>query len=599
MDRSLEAMPDQHPRTRYRWIGVAFLLSIVAIWAFTRASIDPARSDREFDGGSRVERVELSELQTGNVVLLGKVWGFAKYHHPGVTGGRLHWDYELFRILPRVIAASSRENATRQITEWLRSLGDLTPCPDCARFSEDLHLEPDADWIRDEERLGAPLSELLVLIHENRPVGRRQHYISHTRFIGNPTFRREEPYAGMDSPDPGFRLLALFRMWNIVEYWFPYRYMIGEPWDVVLDEFVPRLMAAEGAEEYRLEMMALVARINDSHANLWSEESLRPPAGPGLIPVRLAFVDDEPVVVRLAHPTRFPDTGLRRGDALMKIDGMPVDSLARTWMPYYGASNDGALWRDIASNLTRGPLGRVTVTVRRGEDTVPLTTERFPSSQVRFGERRIPRRDAEALTVLSDGVAYMNLSMVRRRHVRRHIRALEGVHTLIIDTRHGLNDVLVFELGGRFVTEPTEFAGITRGAASHPGAFVWSEPELLSPRGAAFMGRLIVLVDERTQSSAEYIVMALKAAPNSVVIGQPTAGANGNVSEVPLPGGITAWMSGIGVYFPDRSPLQRVGIRPDLLVRPTIEGIRSGRDEILEAARRCAANEALGCGNVH
>jgi len=41
-----------------------------------------------------------------------------------------------------------------------------------------------------------------------------------------------------------------------VEYWFPYRYMIDEPWDAVLEEFIPRLMAAEGEVEYRLEMMA-------------------------------------------------------------------------------------------------------------------------------------------------------------------------------------------------------------------------------------------------------------------------------------------------------------------------------------------------------
>jgi hypothetical protein len=43
-------------------------------------------------------------------------------------------------------------------------------------------------------------------------------------------------------------------------------------------------------------------------------------------------------------------------------------------------------------------------------------------------------------------------------------------------------------------------------------------------------------------------------------------------------------ISGIGVFYPDRTPTQRVGIVPDVEVRPTIAGIRDLRDEVLEAA---------------
>lgn len=42
-------------------------------------------------------------------------------------------------------------------------------------------------------------------------------------------------------------------------------------------------------------------------------------------------------------------------------------------------------------------------------------------------------------------------------------------------------------------------------------------------------------------------------------------------------------ISGIGIFYPDGTPTQRVGIVPDLEVRPTIAGVRAGRDEVLEA----------------
>ena len=73
-------------------------------------------------------------------------------------------------------------------------------------------------------------------------------------------------------------------------------------------------------------------------------------------------------------------------------------------------------------------------------------------------------------------------------------------------------------------------------------------------------------------------------AAGAFVVGSTTAGADGNVSQIPLPGGMRAMITGIGVFYPDGRPTQRVGIVPDLVVHPTVEGIRAGRDEVLEAA---------------
>ena len=78
--------------------------------------------------------------------------------------------------------------------------------------------------------------------------------------------------------------------------------------------------------------------------------------------------------------------------------------------------------------------------------------------------------------------------------------------------------------------------------------------------------------------------MALRVAPKATVIGSTTAGADGNVSAILLPGNIRTMISGIGVYYPDGRETQRVGILPDIVIKPTIAGIRAGRDEVLEKA---------------
>ncbi len=96
----------------------------------------------------------------------------------------------------------------------------------------------------------------------------------------------------------------------------------------------------------------------------------------------------------------------------------------------------------------------------------------------------------------------------------------------------------------------------------------------------------MILVDETSVSQAEYTAMALRAAPGAIVVGSTTAGADGNVSAIPLPGGLNTMISGMGVFYPDHRPTQRIGIVPDVEAKPTIADIKTGRDEALEKAIR-------------
>ena len=68
------------------------------------------------------------------------------------------------------------------------------------------------------------------------------------------------------------------------------------------------------------------------------------------------------------------------------------------------------------------------------------------------------------------------------------------------------------------------------------------------------------------------------------LVGSQTAGADGNVSFITLPGSVQTYFSGLGVYFPDGTNTQRIGIVPDVEVHPTIAGVQAGVDEVLQRA---------------
>ena len=94
-----------------------------------------------------------------------------------------------------------------------------------------------------------------------------------------------------------------------------------------------------------------------------------------------------------------------------------------------------------------------------------------------------------------------------------------------------------------------------------------------------------MLVNEKSQSQAEYTAMALQTVPRSIIMGSQTAGADGNISYVSFPGGFSSPFSGIGVFYPDGTETQGIGIVPDIVIRPTQKGITEGKDEVLEKAK--------------
>jgi len=189
-----------------------------------------------------------------------------------------------------------------------------------------------------------------------------------------------------------------------------------------------------------------------------------------------------------------------------------------------------------------------------------------------------------AFRLLLQDVAYLKLSKVESAKVTQYVHAAAGTKGWVIDIRNYPAEFVVFALGRLLVAEETPFARFTRGDLTNPGAFIWTEPLILPPYEPHYPGRVRILVDEVSLSQAEYTAMALRAAPQAQVVGSTTAGADGNVSILPLPGGRSTTISGIGVFYPDKSPTQRLGIVPDVVVRPSIAGIRAGRDEVLEAA---------------
>jgi C-terminal processing protease CtpA/Prc len=108
----------------------------------------------------------------------------------------------------------------------------------------------------------------------------------------------------------------------------------------------------------------------------------------------------------------------------------------------------------------------------------------------------------------------------------------------------------------------------------------WNLPAA-SPR---IEGRVAFLTDGRAISYAESFMSFVEHYKLGEIVGEPTAGANGNVNPVTLPGGTNVSWTGMRVVKHDGSQHHTIGILPTVPCRRTIAGVAAGRDEVLERA---------------
>jgi C-terminal processing protease CtpA/Prc len=99
---------------------------------------------------------------------------------------------------------------------------------------------------------------------------------------------------------------------------------------------------------------------------------------------------------------------------------------------------------------------------------------------------------------------------------------------------------------------------------------------------------MFFLTDANTQSAPETFLALIRAFKLGTLVGRPTSGANGNTNSYPLQGGFSISYSGLYTLNADGSRHHAIGIRPDVLVIPTLESVRNEQDLPLEIALKLA-----------
>lgn len=548
----------------------------------SETKVYPSDKDKEFNQGSGINQISLNSNNTEMLKHLGLIWGFLKYHHPNIAKGNYNWDYELFRILPQLLSSKNQKETNKILTNWINDLGTFSVGKEADLTSTDIKLKPDLDWITNSG-LSAELSAALLKIKKaKRPY--QHHYIGLNIHTGYPEFKNENAYDAMRYPDAAYRLLALYRYWNIIQYYFPYKNLIEEDWKKVLEEFIPKIIESNNETEYTLSVLELIVRVHDSHAGIWKQnEALSHFFGKNLAPYELRFVENKAVIIGCKVEMPGNEHALKVGDVLTKINNRSINEIVQALLKYTPGSNYTARLRDMTYHLLATNDTVINVEFIRNEQKNSASLSAYSREELKKNYKA-PTSDT-CFKFIAPDIGYIHNGTVKSDYLYEIFKHLNNNKGLIIDCRNYPSDFVVYEMCKYLMPDSRPFVKFSTGSIETPGLFRYERTNVAGRKNLSFYdGKVVILVDERTQSSAEFHALAYRVNPNAIVIGSTTAGADGNVSEFQLPGGISTMISGIGVYYPDGRETQRIGIVPDIEVKPSLKGILKAEDEVLQKA---------------
>ncbi len=409
----------------------------------------------------------------------------------------------------------------------------------------------------------------------------------------------DQPYADSEYPPPELRLLAAFRLWAAVRYFFAYRDLMDEPWDQPPAGPLAELLQAADARQYALALAAMAARLHDTHAAVECP-ALAEYFGRAAPPIRTRVIEGLPVITQILDQEAAGSAQAAPGDVILEVDGEPAETRRARLARHLSASTPQSLDDLVMQRWLNGPAGApLELKLRDGQGAIRRV--RLPR---RLPTGKIPWRGGPVLAVLPGQVGYADLERLAPERVEEMFETFRRTRAIIFDLR-GYPQGTAWLIAPRLTERKAVAAALFRrplalfpeGRAGDVGSLGagWDFLQYLpESEGWKYRGPTLALIDERAVSQAEHAGLFLRAANGTRFIGSRTAGADGDVVRLTLPGGVSFSFSGQQIRHPDGTPLQRVGLIPDVEVRPTVAGIRAGRDEVLERAL-----EELGVRGLH
>jgi len=380
--------------------------------------------------------------------------------------------------------------------------------------------------------------------------------------------------------DRATRLAAVALAWNIFQHFYPYFDVVKTDWNRALRDALSAAATDADERAFLNTLRHLVAELHDGHGNVYRTTG----AGFFSLPLRFGWVENRLVVTRVGPEGA---AGLKPGDVLFKVDG----KLTAEWVAERERLISGATPQWIRYRLSQELLfgdkdSEITLGIQRqsGEEYSARLSRTVSPERV-FQEGYLSEFELPKIHELSPGIFYVNLDQIKDEDFEKALPRLEQATGIIFDVR-GYPKVSP-QVISRLIDKPVTSARLNVPIITQPDrkgiSFQFSNWPV-QPIAPRLKARIAFITDGRAISYAETFLGIVENYKLGEIVGEPTAGTNGDVNPFTLPGGYQVVWTGMKVLKHDGSQHHGIGIKPTVPVSRTLRGVAEGRDELLERA---------------
>lgn len=596
----------------YPFLSKIFLL--ITVVTFSLVGIIPKPTVAQ---DFTADTTPLNEQELHNLIAFSKLYGYVRHFHPSDEAATADWH----QIAVEGAAAVEHAASTDELIQVLESIFiPIAPTVQIFRTDSEPPTLPDALTNTDG------MTQIIYWEHHGYGYGDLSRQMENVTFETYDSDRKNIPFDGSSIPDgvvdprhpftadfgngvsasvpialfaaarplnleePDYdlnayhaedratRFAAVIVAWNVLEHFYPYFDVIDTHWENVLSDSLTEIALASNHSEALQILRHLVAQLQDGHGGVYSNEQ----SIPALAPYSVAFIEGQVVIVGIDESAQHLFTV---GDIVLAANNQPTTEIIT--QAQMGISSATPQFFEATFSLWFAFQDYTQLTVEKadeGEESVFVVNS---FDYIQWAAIGTESRPAESFVEIEDGIWYVDLTAIGNDALlTAHLWDINQAGGNIIFDMRGYPDGINPKFLGFFHDTAMETAQflIPIISAPHQETPAYEEGGWEIPPLQQIDSKVVFMTDGRAISYAETLMAFVENFELGEIVGIPTAGTNGNVNSFFIPGGFEVQWTGMLVRKHDGSQHHGIGIQPTIPVERTIEGVRAGRDEILDAA---------------
>lgn len=404
-------------------------------------------------------------------------------------------------------------------------------------------------------------------------------------------FKNESAYEGITSADDGYRMLALFRFWNMIYYFYPYTMYSEVEWRKCLPKLIRIFAKARDKEDLEHAYVIMLENLKDGHALAYGNDgninSKLLFNNKNILPMDVSMVDSCGVLIKRINTSNVPEKEIMPGDIITQVNGKTIYDIRTEVRAYIPSSR--RLHEPNVNAYTAFTGDSVIYTVRRDGQEKNIQICDF----MRYWKSYKQIEGMPAECSVGNGISYINLEKIGPDHLVAALKKTVDSRGIIFDMR-GYPDAnrfgeMISMLADFLYPEEKNIMRMSYADLCKPGTFrennYYNSIKYGKKNPSYYKGKVVVLVDNNTASAAEFVAIAIMVAPKSVAVGELTCGALGRITYIPLISGYSLTVSGGCTHIDELRNVDINGIHPDFVVHQIPEDLKLGKDTQLEFAK--------------